>query len=249
MKGPERLAESSGDELERAVLRAAKRDAPPAGDRERFLASLGLGAGITAVASPAAGLAAATLAKTSGFSMIAKWVGIGVVVGLVSGGAVLQISDRSQPPASKTPASAPVAPFAPPPPAPLPTSVANEAPPPPEPELPKATPPSRPERPRPAASNALAVDHEVAVLDRARNDLRAGKSSSALDALDEHSRRFPDGVLAHEAQVLRMEALAKDDPKAAAALARAFLSKHPESPHAKRVRGLLDRLDAPPDQK
>jgi hypothetical protein len=113
----------------------------------------------------------------------------------------------------------------------------------PQPELePRSS--SRPVRTSPLPSAPLPVNEEVTVLDRARKALRAGEPERALGDLDEYARQFPDGVLGPEAEVLRMEAMAHSDPATASALARAFLQKNPGTPLAKRVRALLDRLDA-----
>jgi hypothetical protein len=247
MKVPRRLAEASSDDLERAVLRSAKRDVPPSGNRERFLATLGLGASVATAAAPAAGTAVGAVAKASGFTVIAKWVGVGAVVGLVSGAVAVQMADRGEPAVQKMhsvgqsgQAVGAVTPAQVPPPAPAstkaPTPVA-------QPEL-EARSSSTPVRMSPMPSARLPVDQEIAVLDRARKTLRAGEPERALGDLEEYTQRFPDGVLGPEAQVLRIEALAHRDPGRASALARAFLQKNPRSPLAKRVGALLNRLES-----
>jgi hypothetical protein len=48
---------------------------------------------------------------------------------------------------------------------------------------------------------------EVALLARATRELRAGHAGKALKALDEHARRFPNGVLSEERRSARAQAL------------------------------------------
>lgn len=97
-------------------------------------------------------------------------------------------------------------------------------------------------RPGPAS-----LGEEVAAIDAARKALLAGDTSGALRALDDYDRRFPGGMLGPEASVLRIEALARRGDRATATrLAKAFLVSHPRSPHASRLRSLLDLGEAPP---
>lgn len=62
-----------------------------------------------------------------------------------------------------------------------------------------------PLRASPPKEDALA--REVALLSRATGDLRAGRASDALKALDEHRRTFPDGILKEERRAGRVQAL------------------------------------------
>lgn len=48
---------------------------------------------------------------------------------------------------------------------------------------------------------------EVAVLARATSELHAGRAASALQAIDEHQRKFPRGLLAEERRAARVQAL------------------------------------------
>jgi outer membrane protein assembly factor BamD (BamD/ComL family) len=82
----------------------------------------------------------------------------------------------------------------------------------------------------------------VAALDSARDALRGGDARDALARLEDFDRRFPHGVLAQEAEALRIETLAKQgEDDVARALAERFLRDHPTSPHASRMRLLLAR--------
>ncbi|MBI2395522.1 MAG: outer membrane protein assembly factor BamD [Deltaproteobacteria bacterium] len=102
----------------------------------------------------------------------------------------------------------------------------------------KATPPPAPAKAAPAASSAApALSHEIQLIDAARQAIEAGDPTSAIAALDRYQRECPTGVLALEAQVLRIEAIARSgDPAGAAQLARRFLEGHPDSPYEARVR-------------
>jgi outer membrane protein assembly factor BamD (BamD/ComL family) len=96
-----------------------------------------------------------------------------------------------------------------------------------------------PKNPFGAASD---ISVEVGLLDDARRALAKGDTGRALSALDAHAERFGHGVLAEEAEVLRIQTLLKAG-KGGQAQQRAqdYLSDHPESPHAGRVRSMLKR--------
>ena len=94
----------------------------------------------------------------------------------------------------------------------------------------------------PAVLDARRLAAEVALVDAARAQLRRGAPGAALTTLARHDREFPDGVLAAEATLVRIEAHdARGDHAAAAALARRFLTRFPTSPLAPRARAVLDR--------
>jgi outer membrane protein assembly factor BamD (BamD/ComL family) len=81
------------------------------------------------------------------------------------------------------------------------------------------------------------LTHELAALDAARARLDAGDARNALALLDIYSESFPNGRLALEAEVLRIDALARSGQGAAARQhASAFLRRHPTSVLASRVR-------------
>ena len=88
-----------------------------------------------------------------------------------------------------------------------------------------------------AATHAATLSAELGALDRARLSLAGGDARRALDALDSYDRRFPSGRLQLEAEVLRIDALAKLGHKDAARQhAEMFLRRHPNSVLATRVR-------------
>jgi outer membrane protein assembly factor BamD (BamD/ComL family) len=82
---------------------------------------------------------------------------------------------------------------------------------------------------------------EVESLDRVRKALAASDPSGALRELGAFSARFPYAALAPEATVLRVQALLESgNRQAAERLARRFIAASPGSPHAARVRLLID---------
>jgi hypothetical protein len=94
--------------------------------------------------------------------------------------------------------------------------------------------------PRAEEPASQALGDQVAALNRARSSLAAGDATAALRALDDYDARFPDGVLAEEAAVMRIDALvAMGRREEASDLARRFIAAHPASPYASRVRQSL----------
>jgi hypothetical protein len=252
MSEPRRLLQDGGSDLELTLLRSARADAPSPASRQKALLALGLAGSVGAAVTTttAASTATTAAAKTAGTLALFKWIGAGVVGGLLTLGAISVVSPVTMgnpqrvpqtPPVWSTtgvprsPAVAPPSLLAPPAettaPTPPPIAPVEEAPPP-KPALTAA-----PALARPAPTS---LTQEVAALDGAREALAAGDASRTLRALDEHDRRFPGGMLGPEATVLRIEALAlRGDRAAAVRLGNAFLEAHPQSPHAARLRTLL----------
>lgn len=82
-------------------------------------------------------------------------------------------------------------------------------------------------------------DAELALLTRAQHALDK-RPDAALAVLQEHAARFPDGVLAQEREILRIDAeLALGRTVQATTRARAFLTLFPGSPHRHRFESLL----------
>lgn len=86
--------------------------------------------------------------------------------------------------------------------------------------------------PTPRAGDAGAVDlvEELALVQTARTAIARGNYAGALDATDEHARRFPRGHLAEERESLAIQALAglgRGDE--ARARATKFRAKYPQS--------------------
>lgn len=209
---PNRLSEELGENsssLERALLRAGSSYASSPQTRVRVLAGLGLAAGSTALFTGSA--AAASVAASSAAKL--TWTKLLLGVSLVGATAVpvgyyaLHSAAPAGAPAQRAAVSAP--------------AVAEQAPAP----AVAATPVS-----------ALLVE-ELGALDHARLALVNGEGRRTLDELDAYDRRFPSGRLQIEAEVLRIDALAKLGRKdAARQRAEAFLRRHPNSVLATRVR-------------
>lgn len=103
----------------------------------------------------------------------------------------------------------------------------------------QAAPPPAPTTQAPVVPRSAMTD-ELRAIDRARSAVASGDLQEATRALDAHASAFPAGVFSDEAQVLRIDVLAKKgERRGAEAAARAFLASRPRSPQAPRVRKLL----------
>jgi outer membrane protein assembly factor BamD (BamD/ComL family) len=86
---------------------------------------------------------------------------------------------------------------------------------------------------------------ELGMLDRARSRLTAGDPNGTLASLDAYARAFPNGGLQPEAMLLRIQALLQSGQSARAReFGALFLRQYPSSPHAMRVRSLLQSSGA-----
>jgi len=214
---PQRLSEEAGEEsssLERALLRAGSSYRTSPQTRAKVLAGLGLAAGSTALLTgSAAASVTASAAKVT-------WTKLLLGVSLVGATAVpvgyyaLRHTEPAGTPAAHVAASAPIPPEA----APV---------------------PGAPDVQAPAIRSAM-LKEELGALDHARLSLAKGDTRRALDELDGYDRRFPSGRLQLEAEVLRIDALAKIGRKDVARQhADAFLRRYPNSVLATRVRAHL----------
>jgi hypothetical protein len=96
------------------------------------------------------------------------------------------------------------------------------------------------------AAHVPSLTDEVAALDRVHGVLERGDPAGALRALESYRRDFAGGTLGPEADVLRVEILARAGRIAEArAAAAAFLTRHPSSPLAQRVRSLVGEGGGP----
>jgi len=78
---------------------------------------------------------------------------------------------------------------------------------------------------------------ELALVEAASRATKSGSAGRALTLLDQYRRTFPRGKLALEAEVLRIEALARAGQTTdARRQAKSFLKRHPASPLAARVK-------------
>jgi hypothetical protein len=99
---------------------------------------------------------------------------------------------------------------------------------------------SFPSEPPPAPAGESGIVVESRRVARARELLRAGDARGVLTELDALDVSFPRGLLAQEREGLRIEALLSlGETARARELARRFLARHPESPHAPAVERAL----------
>jgi hypothetical protein len=228
MSDPTRLLSEGASEFEQELLGSWHDEQPSDRARRRALALAGAGAAVTVTASTTA--TAAVAPKATLAVVTAKWLGMGVLAGLATSAVALEVapgapvttrettSERAPTPPVRAPG--PVA-------APMPLKLAEPAP--------SAASPGTP-RPVPAPTLHGTLGPETAALDQARGALKAGDPAKTLGLVARYQREFPGGVLAQEAAVLRIDALAQQgNRRAAAAEARRFLNAHPHSPHAERL--------------
>jgi len=253
MMEPRRLLEESDNPLERALLSAGASYPTSPETRAKTLAALGL-AGAAAlsasVAAPAALSAAGVSATSSSLAVKLGWTKILVAlstVGMLAGIPAGYLAWRGQDapdvaaahrfgpaladPVTQTAAQPVQAPAS----APAPVEALAE-----ETMAPALAVGSSAAAtkldPKPSGTGA-ALEAELGALDAARTMLASGNARGALSLLDAYSRAHPRGRLSLEAEVLRIDALAKsgrsDDASQRAA---AFLRRHPNSVLASRVR-------------
>ncbi|HEY5376562.1 MAG TPA: hypothetical protein VIK01_22935 [Polyangiaceae bacterium] len=89
-------------------------------------------------------------------------------------------------------------------------------------------------------SSSSSLPEQVQSLDRARVALSSGDPGAALIEITHYRNAWPKGVFLTEASVLEIEALAKRGERSlAGARAQAFVTAHPDSPQAERLRALI----------
>ena len=87
------------------------------------------------------------------------------------------------------------------------------------------------------AADGDQLSAEVAVLKRAREELRLGRPARAIEELGEYDRRFGQGALGEERHAIAAIAACRAEPgPASLAQAEAFMRKSPASPLLERVR-------------
>ena len=215
--------------LERALLREGRAYRPPDDLRARTLAGLGLAASAGFVASALTWLFARSwLAKgVLALSTLTLLVGIGASRILLHRSAPTPVLAPAMPAVMPTPvasagATSTSAPSVPSTPQPHAASSLVAAPPPPA---------------RASASNNSALRAELAALDAVRATLANDDPAAALSFLATYFHAFPRGRLHFEAEVLRIDALAKAGKTSVAGrYAREFLRHHPNSVLTARVR-------------
>jgi len=213
---PNRLLDEPGesDSLERALLRAGSSHRASPNARAKVLAGLGLAAGSTTLLTGTA--AAASAAKLTWTKLLLGVSVVGAVAAVPVGYYALR---HPTAPVSRPAAALPM--------------VSDPAPAP-------AAPDSQAVAPAAASRAATLLTEELGALDHARLSLANGDAPRALEELEAYDRRYPQGRLQIEAEVLRIDALAKVGRKdVARQRAEAFLRHHPNSVLATRVRAHL----------
>ncbi|WP_437850684.1 hypothetical protein [Sorangium sp. So ce363] len=250
---PRRLLEESDNPLERALLNAGASYPTSPETRAKTLAALGLAgaAALTAsVAAPAALSAAGVSATSSSLAVKLGWTKILVAlstVGMLAGIPAGYLAWRGQDAPDVTAAhrfgaalADPVAqmavqPVQAPASEPAPVEALAEETMAPAPAGGSSAAATKLD-PKPSGTGA-ALEAELGALDAARTMLASGNARGALSLLDAYSRAHPRGRLSLEAEVLRIDALAKSGRSdAASQRAAAFLRRHPNSVLASRVR-------------
>jgi len=235
MNEPPRLHIEPESELERSLLDAGRSYTASASSRANVLAALGV-VGLTASSTTAAAMTKAGAVKWLAATAFLAGVAIPTVRYLAGHSAPASASARA-PIANSAPAVATVPSSAPAP------ANTHES-------LPNAGDPTAAEPAVNGTANAVRVESkpapasplaaELSALDTARAALAAGNPTAALSGLDAYARNFPHGKLSLEAEVLRIDALAKSGQAAAAQKrAQAFMKRHPDSMLASRVRAYV----------
>jgi type IV secretory pathway VirB10-like protein len=214
-----------GDES-RELLRAG-RDVfrPSTGDRARVTSALGARLGAEVVAPAAAGSSLGLKGWTLRQALLTS-----TVVGVAGVAAYVLLSDAREKPVEPPPQVVAGAPSLPPPP---PEVVAAESA---SPDTAREA-ATEPERRQVPASPRNSLSEEVAILAKATGALRAGRAAEALELLDEHGRRFPNGALAQERAGARIQALCALGRRSEAEAQLLRLARAaPRSPHVARAR-------------
>jgi hypothetical protein len=242
MSEPRRLQEEGASSLERALLEAGASYRSTEAMRASTLAALGL-AGSVAMGGTAA--AASSVFKAAWVKPLLLVSAIGAAVGLPAAYYVVQA--KSSPVGSNT---APIRAAAPAQNMPVPNvgapsepSDAAQAGVPEalrESSAPESVTPKGPSRASSRPLERASLSEELHVVDSARALLAAGNARGALSQLDAYSRSFPHGRLRLEAEVIRIDALAKNgQPELAKKRAQSFVTRYPKSVLASRVRAYL----------
>jgi hypothetical protein len=244
MNEPRRLREVSGSTVEHALLSAGASYRSSAAAHAKTLGALGL-ASSAALSAGVASAGAAGIFSKLGWAKVLSLVSLSLaVIAPVTYVALRSPSSDAAPSAAVAPA-APAQARAPEPviDSLLPSTALSES----APEaaavvdVDKAAPPAALRTIKPDANTkADSVAAELAAIDGARAALARGDANGALARLDSYARTYPRGRLSLEAEVLRIDALARSGQTAAASKrAEAFLRRHPNSVLASRVRGYL----------
>jgi TolA-binding protein len=228
-----RLREETDSGLERALLEAGTAYRSSPSTRARTLAALGV-AGSVALSTGAAGGAFSSLLAKMGWTKLA--ISAAFVAGALPVGYYAWHRYHVPPPTLPAEAIVPAAveaSLSAQPAEPTPVQAATAEPP----------APDTSSVPRPAKTDAkpgVALAAELGALDAVRSALAQGDPGGALSLLDAYAKDYPRGRLELEAEVLRIDALARaGQTDLAKKRAETFLKRYPKSVLASRVRGYL----------
>lgn len=268
------------DALIKSVLESAARDAPSSERVRRAAMNLGLpaaaaarvvAAGHAASAGSTLGGAGAAASSSAGSvalggtgALVAKWLGIGALVGLATGGVAGRVLDRAPshaaPQGTAHAAPSKLAPvFSPrtvhatralaPRPEPLPSVAATAA------RAPRLAPVAPPALATslaigPAPSSAVAafpaaaprdnLGAELRMVGATRQALARGDAAGALSKLDRYAREVPHPQFGVEALMLRVRALVALGRRGEArAIGERYIARHPGDIYAAKLRALL----------
>jgi type IV secretory pathway VirB10-like protein len=207
MKEPRRLLSQGATDFERQLLRAVVNERPSALLRSRMQRGLGL-VGPLAWASTVKAMLGSVAGKVTGVVALGVLVAAGVTslhlvpssdelppVAQVSAPTAASVSEPAVAPALRAPAAAM--------PAESPGSAAPAAPPTASPSAPELAARVEPEA---TDDDDRQLREEIALLDAARGALERGEREAARSSLRSYRERFPTGILAREANVLRRRA-------------------------------------------
>ncbi|MGD0527907.1 MAG: hypothetical protein ABSE49_22430 [Polyangiaceae bacterium] len=208
-----------------ALLRAGRAERAPAGNTERLLDGLGVGA---------AAAGGVSLAGTAVRAWL-RWMGLGLLVAAVSvplawaiGARKARLEETDAAPVTAPERDAPLTL--------APVTLAGRS------LVERASPfaPPGPPHARVAPPPVLAapsMEDELVHLREARRAIVHGDAATALTALEAQRREFPHGMLQEEAAALRVEALlVAGRSHEAERAADAFEAAYPSSPYATRIR-------------
>jgi hypothetical protein len=232
MGDPQRLLDGTGTPLERILLQELCSYHGPKKMRAHTLAALGV-TGSTGLA--AAGVVARVLGSGWRTKLLMSLSVTSVLLGVPAGYLFLKYgspppalpaspSITARPPVQVLPAVAPAAPT----------------------ESPVLDAPARPSPPpaarlsRRGVRTATDLRAELEALDTVRSALRGGDFLRTLSLLDAYFQKFSQGRLRLEAEVLRVDALARSgQTETARSYSKEFLRRHPESVHAARLQSIV----------
>lgn len=224
MEEPERMIDQNTSPLARALLHEGRAYRAPDHVRKHTLVTLGVAASTGIVGTALAWISARSITTKAVMALSAATVLTAIPIGYT----LIQHHGAA------APVAAPVAPDMPviepaPSPATVPAPIQAPAP-----ERVEPTVRAAVRAPVPSSS---ALRDETAALDAARSRLANNDPAGALASVSAYFRSFPHGRLQPEAEVLRIDALAKAGHTASAQRhAREFLKRHPNSLLTARVR-------------